>query len=238
MNSTNRELTEIAAAYLHALRAGDQVAALVLIREALTVGFKLCDLYRDVLQPALYEIGQRWEHRLIDVADEHRATAITWSVMEQCAAREKPLPSGPPLILATCVGPELHDLGLRMISDCLEIAGWHTLYLGSNMPLDAIVTLAVRARVTVVAASVTLGPHTLAVRDLAWALRASAIGSTVKLLVGGAPFNRLPDLWRQVGADGMARDAVEAVAWVECHVCRERSADAGYGSLGTGAREV
>jgi methanogenic corrinoid protein MtbC1 len=33
-----------------------------------------------------------------------------------------------------------------------------------------------------------------------------------RILVGGAPFNSLPGLWKDVGADGYARDAVEAIA--------------------------
>lgn len=211
---SSQALVGLAADYLDALRAGDRITALLLMREALSAGVGLCDLYQVVLQPALYEIGRLWQLGQLDVASEHLATAITRSAMELCSSKLKPLPSGPPLVLATCVGSELHDLGLRMVSDCLEVKGWNTLYLGSNMPIDAIVALAVQHRVAVVAASITIGSHARFVRDLVNALRQSVIGPRVKILVGGQPFNRLPDLWRQLGADGTAADASGAVAWI------------------------
>lgn len=220
MGTSNEQLAAIYADYLAALCSGDRVSALVIVREALAAGISLCEAYRDLLQPALYEIGRLWECGELDVAAEHMATAMTRSVMELCANKEKPLPDGPPAIIATCIGPEIHDVGLRMVTDCLEISGWHTLYLGGNMPLDDIVTLAVRHRVAAVAISITIGSHALAVRDLVRALRQSDIGATVKVLVGGQPFNQITGLWRQVGADGTALDAIEAAAWVCRHVHR------------------
>jgi len=39
-------------------------------------------------------------------------------------------------------------------------------------------------------------------------------GAAVKILVGGAPFNMDRQLWREVGADAMGRDAAEAVSLV------------------------
>jgi MerR family transcriptional regulator, light-induced transcriptional regulator len=221
MGRLDPQIAEVADDYLASLLAGDRVAALLVSREALAAGISLCELYARVFQPSLYEVGRLWERREIGVADEHLATAITRSVMELCANREKPLPSGPPTIITTCVGPEFHDVGLRMVSDCLEIEGWNTLYLGSNMPLEAILTLAVRYRVALVAASITMGRYAPAVYELAQALRQSAIGPTVKLLVGGQPFNHVPNLWHRVCADGTARDVAEAVAWVRHHVRRD-----------------
>lgn len=217
---SDQQLAVVAASYLNVLRAGDRIGALLLMREALAAGFPLCTLYEAVLQPAMYEIGRLWQLGQLDVASEHMATAITRGVMELSSARLKPLPSGPPAVIATCVGTELHEIGLRMVADCLEVSGWHTLFLGSNMPIDAIVALAVQYRVGVVAASITIGSHTRFVRDLIDALRQSAIGPQVKILVGGQPFLRIPELWRQIGADGTAPDARGASEWVEAHVRR------------------
>ena len=51
--------------------------------------------------------------------------------------------------------------------------------------------------------------HLRAVAGLIRKVRAS--GLSVPILVGGYPFNRVPDLWKTIGADGSARDASEAV---------------------------
>jgi methanogenic corrinoid protein MtbC1 len=64
----------------------------------------------------------------------------------------------------------------------------------------------------VVALSATMTFHVRALADLIAAIRASRVGDRVKVMVGGYPFNAAPELWRRVGADGWARDAVEAVA--------------------------
>jgi methanogenic corrinoid protein MtbC1 len=54
--------------------------------------------------------------------------------------------------------------------------------------------------------------HLRAVTDLIAAVRASDVGERVKILVGGYPFNLVPDLWQLVGADACARDAQDALA--------------------------
>lgn len=230
MNPFTPQIDTIAASYLAALMAGDRRATLQVVQQALAAGMPLIDLYQEVIQPALYDIGQIWACGQLDVASEHVATAITRNVMELCASAITPIPPGPPQIIATCVGPELHDIGLRMVADSLELSGWDTLYLGSNMPLDAIVALAVQHRVAVVAVSITIGSHARYIRDLITLLRRSTIGASVKILVGGQPFNRIPTLWQQIGADGTAADLTGAVAWVRAHVLQAEQVGASYAS--------
>jgi methanogenic corrinoid protein MtbC1 len=43
------------------------------------------------------------------------------------------------------------------------------------------------------------------------AARQTLDGREIKILVGGYPFNVAPDLWQELGADGQANDAGEAV---------------------------
>jgi len=49
------------------------------------------------------------------------------------------------------------------------------------------------------------------VSELIDQIRTSPSQSTIKILVGGYPFNIARNLWQQVGADGYAPDAQEAV---------------------------
>jgi methanogenic corrinoid protein MtbC1 len=64
----------------------------------------------------------------------------------------------------------------------------------------------------VLAISATLTPNLSAVASLITLLRTGEPRTPVKIMVGGYPFNRSPDLWRRMGADGCALDAQEAVA--------------------------
>jgi len=43
------------------------------------------------------------------------------------------------------------------------------------------------------------------------ALRANQETRDLRIMVGGHAFNREPDLWREIGADGYARDAEDAL---------------------------
>ena len=50
-------------------------------------------------------------------------------------------------MVATCIGGELHEIGIRMVADFFEMEGWDTYYLGANTPADAVVAeLSAQAR--------------------------------------------------------------------------------------------
>jgi methanogenic corrinoid protein MtbC1 len=70
--------------YVDALVAGDLASAERLIEDS---GTDVRTLYLEVLQPALYEIGRRWEEAEISVAQEHLASATTQSLMARLAER-------------------------------------------------------------------------------------------------------------------------------------------------------
>ncbi len=55
-------------------------------------------------------------------------------------------------------------------------------------------------------------PSALKIRNVRNAL--DARGVQLKILVGGAPFQFDPQLWREVGADAMGLSAADAVAVV------------------------
>lgn len=205
------ELMQVYEQYLGALRAGDRRRALNTAREALNAGVDIRDLYMDVLQPAMHEVGRLWESNQFTVAQEHLATAITQSVMAQIYGT---VISRPPLgrtMVATCIGGELHELGLRMVSDFFEMDGWDVYFLGANVPSADVIRMIEQQRAQLLAISVTLGGHLLEARDLIAAVRASPAGKRVKIMVGGAPFNRSPETYKTIGADFTASSARGAV---------------------------
>lgn len=69
--------------YITALKKGNRQHAVSIARQALEEGIDVRDLYVEVFQPAMHEIGRLWETNQLTVAQEHLATAITQSVMAQ-----------------------------------------------------------------------------------------------------------------------------------------------------------
>lgn len=207
--ATDTALAHTAARYLDALLAGEQPEALALVRRAVAEGTSSRQLYLEVFQPVLHEVGRLWQLGRATVSQEHEVTQTTQRAMAEVAARHDLGRSpGAPRVVIACVGGEQHELGARMVHDLFELDGWQTHFLGADCPPVDLADLAVRRGADLVAVSATRSVHLDRVRGVVTAVRER---SNVPILVGGRPFNLVDDLWRQVGADGTAPDAERAV---------------------------
>lgn len=199
--------------YLQAVLAGSRMAALTVAREALRDGLSVIDLYVEVLQAALYEVGRLWETNRITVAHEHAATAITQFVMAQMYDSLERTQSGTRTILLTGLEGELHSVGALMVADVLETRGWTVHFLGTNLPHASILDAIRERQPDCVGISATMLFNVPAVRRLIEDVR-SEWGSAKRIVVGGGAFRHSPNLWRELGADGYGRhlrDALESV---------------------------
>ena len=80
-------------------------------------GQNLVDVELHIIQPAMYQIGEKWQANQVTVAQEHIATAIVQSVMTAALLRSTPpAPIGKRVLLA-CVAGNHHTVGLRMVAD-------------------------------------------------------------------------------------------------------------------------
>ena len=198
---------------LHLLERQEEEAARIVL-DLQERGHGTTAIYERVLVPALAEIGRMWHLREASVADEHFATGATRMIMAELRRNAPREPRNGRSCLCTAVGGDLHDLGIRMVADVFEFAGWEAECLGADMPADEIVA-ALESRVTgrfdllAVAANTTLGLRPTS--DLIAAVRESGAGKGVRVLVGGLPFRIAPELAKVVGADGCANSASAAV---------------------------
>ncbi len=200
----------LAAQYLDLLLEAKRHEATQLILDAVAGGAIVKDIYIHVFQPVQHEVGRLWQINRIGVAQEHYITAVTQLVMSQLYPY---IFSGEKVggrLVAASVGGELHEIGIRMVADFFEMAGWDTFYLGANTPTSSILETLKSRQADVLAVSATMTLHLGKVRQLIEAVRTSGPNG-VKILVGGYPFNVSPDLWQQVGADGYAPDADTAI---------------------------
>lgn len=208
-------LADLASAYLEALLAMERQTACQLIMEAVEAGSSIQDIYLHVLQRTQYEIGRLWQMNQLSVVHEHYSTAVTQHVMAQLYPYIlSGTKTGRTLVMA-CVAGELHEVGARMVADFFELAGWNTVYVGANTPTASLLHLLVARPPQMLGIAATMPWHVPAVAELSAAVRASTVGQTVKILVGGYALTTAPELWRALGADGWARDAADAVAVAE-----------------------
>lgn len=208
-------LSSKAKSFLKYALAGDQAQACKIIDKALADGMPVREVYTGIFGPALQETGGLWQQNEVTIAQEHYVTAVIWQIMEQIhnqitaegrkARREK-------TVVAACVGEELHEVGIRMVSDFFELDGWNVYYTGANTPAKSILAAVRDQKADVVALSITMPSHLADLRYLIRSLRAEQETAKVKVIVGGYPFAIMPDLWKQVGADTAAVSAEDAVA--------------------------
>lgn len=205
-------MTPTAEAYLAALRAGDKRAAFRVLDDALDQGAGLSELYLEVVQPAMREIGRLWQDNVLTVAEEHLATAITESAMNRMFERVFVWRDvRTPKLLAACASEERHQLGLRMLCDLLEMEGWETTYLGASVPIESLVALVQTREPDAVAISASIAPHLPRVRDAIRAIRAAPLTRQPLIVVGGRAFHGDLGLAHRIGADRTAMDAASAV---------------------------
>jgi methanogenic corrinoid protein MtbC1 len=203
--------------YLQSILIGARAASAQIVEEAFRNGAGVFDIYAQVFQESLYEVGRLWEEGKISVSVEHRATAITQLVMAGIYARTlRARPSVPSRqAMVTGVAGESHQIGANMVADVLENAGWNVEFLGTDAPHSGIVD-AVRAQDSdLLCISATMLFNLPNVIRLIADARASS--PKLRVLVGGAAFRARPELWVGTGADGFAPDlnaAVEAAARV------------------------
>lgn len=210
--SRDGALGDLAAAYLDALLRGERHVASKLVLDAVEGGTSVKDVYLHVFQRTQHEIGRLWQMNRLTVAQEHYCTAATQLIMSQLYPHIFNNRKNGRVLVATCVSGDLHEIGVRMVSDFFEIEGWDTFYLGANTPAASLIQTLRDRGADLLAVSATMSFHLRAVTDLIAAVRASDVGERVKILVGGYPFNVVPDLWKIVGADAGALDAQDALA--------------------------
>lgn len=205
-------LSPLAKAYLEALLAGDKARSQRLVLDECKNGTSIGELYAKVLQPALEEVGHRWEAADTDVYEEHFVSAATVNLMARLMEHARPLADRKGVFLSVVCGGEQHDIGLRMVSDLLEIAGWQAMYLGVNLPARSVIRAIEERRADILGISVTMRYNLNSAADLIDAVRSDRSSRNLRILVGGQAFRSERGMWRRIGADAQAHSAAEAVA--------------------------
>jgi MerR family transcriptional regulator, light-induced transcriptional regulator len=209
-------LAPLARNYLTALLARDRDTARRLVFDALERGTGIKELYLETLQCVQHEIGRLWHANRISVADEHFCTAVTQSIMIDLYPRVITARRIGKTLISACVGAELHEMGIRMVTDFFEMSGWDSYYLGSATSNEALLAALEERKPDLVALSATMTHHVAPLRALVHAIRTTPPPHPA-IMVGGLPFNASAGLCDLVGADLWAPDAEKAVSAAAAH---------------------
>jgi len=193
-------LSGVARSYLDAVLAGDRAHAWALVSEQAEAGVSRADIYEHVFRAVQHEVGRLWQQGRISVAMEHYATGATEVIMARFAMEGLCAGARDRRFVGACVAGEQHELGMRMACDVLESQGWQVIYLGANTPHSAVLAAIEEHEPHALGLSASTPFRVSAVRDTIAGVR-EAGHEHLPIVVGGRPFDQVPQLWRTVGAD-------------------------------------
>jgi methanogenic corrinoid protein MtbC1 len=200
----------LALRYLQGVLEGNVAEAINDVLEASRDGMTPMEAYLQVLMPAQREVGRLWHLGDMNIAEEHLVTHATQRAMAALVQSVSPEEANGKTMLAAAVAGNVHDIGLRAVTDVFQLAGWRTIFLGADVPMQDLPSALTFFDTDLLVLTATLSTQLPRVRYTISAVRDRSEQS-VKILVGGAAFDEAPEVWRKVGADGYGPTIDEAL---------------------------
>ncbi len=207
------DFKDIQQLYLDKLLNNDTRGAIKVILEAVQSGTSIQDIYLNVFKDVMYEVGHLWHHNIITVDKEHYCTSVTQMAIAQFYDEIFSKPRIERKVLTASVGSELHEMGIRMISDLFEYHGWDSVYLGASIPSVGMLNAIKEHNPELVCLSVTMPHHLNECHQLVNRIKADF--PTIKIAVGGQAFTRTSKIWKQWNIDFFSDDVSSLISWAQ-----------------------
>ena len=203
---------------LERILAGDRRSATALVEEwAEDHGYERA--VTEILEPALTLFGDRWATEDdVSLAQGYIAGKVAEDIMERAAASQavkSPVSESKGQVVIGNIEDDCHVLGRRMVATFLRLAGWEVYDLGEDVLAAAFVDKALEVGAPIVGASAMMYRTALNIKKLRKEIDDRGLSGQIQLAVGGAVFIQRPELVKEVGGDGTARNAIAAPALME-----------------------
>ena len=199
--------------FLLELLADQSLSRYPTVEMLLAEGVELDALCTGLFGPAADRLGSLWSDDRCDFTTVTVALGRLHRLMRELSAasgRTRPRVSHPPRALLAQPADEQHLFGLAMVAEFLRRDGWDVIGgVGAAVPDPG-----ARVReewVDLVGFSIGVDERMDWLRQAIRRVRAMSSNSQVRIVVGGPVFTLHPDWALEVGADGTARDATQAV---------------------------
>lgn len=186
----------------------DEISSLT--NSALNSGFSAKDILEKGLMPGMDIIGvgfKRGDRFIPEVLIAATTMHIALDLLKPLLASTGEKMAGK-VIIGTVKG-DVHDIGKKLVGMLLEGAGFEVVDLGKDVPMDKFVDAVRREKPDLLAMSALLTTTMVSMSQTITALKDAGLRESVKVMIGGAPVTA--DYAKQIGADGYAANAPEAV---------------------------
>ncbi len=193
-----------------AVFGGKHVAIKAHVQALLDGGVPAAAILEHGLIAAITVVGERMasgEAFIPEVLLSARAMTVAMGMLEPFLAAGGERLRG--RILIGTVAGDMHDIGKNLVSTMLKGVGFEIRDLGVNVTRDKFCEEVAAYRPDVLALSALLTTTMMEMKGVIAALEARQLRAGCKVVVGGAPVSA--QFATQIGADGYAPNAVEAV---------------------------
>lgn len=178
-------------------------------RNALEEKIPADELLNMVLMPAINYVGELFEkgkYFLPQLIASAEAMKTSIEILEPYLAGDSQGKEMPVIIIATVEG-DIHDIGKNLVALMLKNCGFQVLDLGKDVPAEQIVSQAKTYNAKIIALSALMTTTMVQMKKVVNLVKES--GLATKVMIGGAVTTG--EYADEIGADGFAKDAAEAV---------------------------
>lgn len=215
------QFDEIRKEYLSYLIKSDTRSAIGLVKSLSESKITIDDIFQKILQEVMVEVGDLWHQNEISVDKEHYCTSTTQTALSQFYPLIFEQPRNGCRILTCCVGSELHEMGIRMLSDLFEYHGWDSIYLGAAVPKEAILKAIAENKPDFIGLSVTMPQHLELCQDIVNGIKEKF--PDLKIAVGGRAFKSTNDLWKKWKVDISTQNASQLIEWARENIVLKKT---------------
>ena len=116
------------------------------------------NFYDKILRPSMYEIGELWDAKKLDVGDEHIASNTAMHLIEKVGTKPKAKSKGKTILISTPDG-EYHAIPCFMMETYFSLNGYDVINLAPSAPSDSIINHITEKKPDLILISVTLKDH-------------------------------------------------------------------------------
>jgi MerR family transcriptional regulator, light-induced transcriptional regulator len=200
----------------------DEQGASSFLRRMVARGYDFETLVERLAAPTARRLGELWEQDLCDFLDVTFGIGRLQEILVMMrGAPAVSLRERPKRALLVALPGDKHWFGLEIVSSLLSAAGWNVTLQHGLRDIDNEATVASDWFHVI---GVTMGDPDMLddVARTVHAVRRASRNPEVSIMVGGAAFNREPDLVARVGADGTAPDGPTAVVLAKRLLLRQQ----------------
>ena len=175
--------------------------------EALAI-YPVKTVTEELLTPLLMELGRRWEDGEGSVAEEHFFGCYLRNKLGARFHHRVRATDGPELLLA-CLPGDRHETGLLLFALAANDAGYRTILLGADMPLEELPAAARKTRCAAIVLSGLVAP---AANTLKTDLAQTVEQCGVPVFIGGRASVDAYDALKSAGAEPLGTDVEAGLA--------------------------